>query len=118
IVPDLHRIDAVPVRAVAARQEIVDRGGVRAAIGVDTLVAKRLAVITALRMRAELETRNDVGGRQHQDLFLRSRNSPNTSAALAPFMCSFCATAGSSARRNTLAFFSSPSSVGIVGLFS
>ena len=54
---------------------------------------------------------------RHQDLFLRSRNSPNTSAALAPFMRTLAATDGSSARRNTLAFFSSPSSVGTVGLF-
>ena len=46
----------------------------------------------------------------HQDLFLRSRNSPNTSAALAPFIRTLAATDGSSARRNTLAFFSSPSS--------
>ena len=43
---------------------------------------------------------------------MRSRSSPNTSAALAPFMCSLAATSGSSARRNTLAFFSSPSSDG------
>src|SRR5262245_48945631 len=72
-------------------------------------------------MRLEVELRDNVGGlfgRRHQDLFLRSRSSPNTFSALAPFMCSAAATDGSSARRNTLAFFSSPSSTGMVGLFS
>src|SRR6478736_3094685 len=54
----------------------------------------------------------------HQDLFLRSRNSTNTPAAFLSFIRTLAATEGSSARRNTFAFFSSPSSVGIVGLFS
>src|SRR5262249_39628336 len=112
VMPDLDRIDAMPVRAVAAPEQEIDRGRMRAAIAVDGLVAEGLAIVAALRMRPELETRDDLGGRQHQDLFLRSRSSPNTSTAPAPFMCSFCATAGSSARRNTLAFFSSPSSEG------
>src|SRR3954452_18768954 len=74
----------------------------------------------ALGMRLKAELRNDFDGgerRRHddQDLFLRSRNSPNTSAALLPLNRTAAATAGSSARRNTLAFFSSPSSVGMVG---
>ena len=75
----------------------------------------------AFGMRLQVEPRDDLGGffrQRHQDLFLRSRSSPNTSTALAPFMCSFAATDGSSARRKTLVFFSSPSSTGIVGLFS
>src|SRR5437899_1426619 len=121
IMPDLHRVDAMPVRAFAVRQQEIDRGRSRASIGVHALVAKRFAIMAAFRMRLEVQPRDDIGGvvrQRHQDLFLRSRNSPNTSAALAPFMCSFAATDGSSARRNTLAFFSSPSSTGIVGLFS
>src|ERR1700692_4726880 len=75
-------------------------------------------------MRLQFEPRDDVGGGRHlahqdcQDLFLRSRNSPNTSAALLPFIRTLAATDGSSARRNTLAFFSSPSSTGLVGLLS
>src|SRR5882757_636732 len=111
----------MPVRALAARQQKIDRGGQRTAVGVGALITKRLAIMAAFRVRLEVKPRDDVGsGRRqaHQDLFLRSRNSPNTSAALAPFMCSFSATDGSSARRNTLAFFSSPSSVGTVGLLS
>src|SRR5882757_5677413 len=124
--PDLDRIDAMPVRTLAARQQEIDRGRPRTAAGIGAGIAKRLAIMPAFRMRLEFEPRDDLGGthpssarrERHQDLFLRSRNSPNTSAALAPFMCSLTATAGSSARRNTLAFFSSPSSTGIVGLFS
>src|SRR5882762_6127836 len=72
-------------------------------------------------MRFQFKPRDDLGGgryRTHQDLFLRSRSSPNTSAALLPFSRTPAATDGSSARRNTLAFFSSPSSVGTVGLLS
>src|SRR5260370_7356723 len=66
----------------------------------------------------DLAIRNWPSGFAHQDLFLRSRNSPNTSEALLPFIRTLAATDGSSARRNTLAFFSSPSSVGTVGLFA
>src|SRR3954454_9575421 len=53
-----------------------------------------------------------------QDLFLRSRNSPSTSAALLPFMRTLAATDGSSARTKTLAFFSSPSRGGTGGLLA
>src|SRR3982751_1241978 len=72
-------------------------------------------------MRLQLEPRDDIGGRGtrfHQDLFLRSRNSAKTSAALLSFIRTLAATDGSSARKNTFAFFSSPSSVGTVGLLS
>src|SRR6266852_9245909 len=121
IMPDLHRIDAMPVRAFAPRQQEMDRGGQRTSAGVDASIAKSLAIMPAFRMRLQLEPLNDVGGGgqpNHQDLFLRSRNSPNTSAALLPFIRTPAATEGSSARRNTFAFFSSPSSVGTVGLLS
>src|SRR6266566_3611942 len=121
IMPDLHRIDAMPVRTLAPRQQEMDCGGQRTSVGVDASVAKRLAIMPAFRVRLQLEPRDDVGGggqTHHQDLFLRSRNSPNTSVALLPFIRTLAATDGSSARRNTFAFFSSPSSVGTVGWFS
>src|SRR6185436_2018467 len=104
-----------------ACQQEIDRGRSGTPVGVRIPVAKCFAIVTAFRVWLEIEPRDDVGGllrHRHQDLFLRSRSSPNTSMALAPFMCSFAATDGSSARRNTLAFFSSPSSTGMVGLFS
>src|SRR5882757_5114858 len=69
-------------------------------------------------MPLQVKPCDDVGGGRrllHQDLFLRSRNSPNTSTALRPFIRTPAATEGSSARRNTLAFFSPPSVTGIVG---
>src|SRR6266566_6338427 len=50
IMPDLHRIDAMPVRALAPRQQEMDRGGQRTSIGVDTRVAKCLAIMPAFRM--------------------------------------------------------------------
>src|SRR5260370_147112 len=101
----------MPVRAFAARQQEIDRGGARTPAGVDAGIAKGLAIVPAFGMRLQFEPCDNLGccrRHRHQDLFLRSRSSPNTSAAPAPFMCSFTATAGSSARRNTLAFFSSP----------
>src|ERR1700738_1358560 len=121
MMPDLHRINAMPVRSLAPREQEIDRGADGAPVRIEGRIAKRLAVMAALGMRRELEPRDDIRGgesrrRRHQDLFLRSRNSPNTSAALLPFNRTAAATDGSSARRNTLAFFSSPSSGGIVGL--
>src|SRR5690349_6965889 len=117
---DLHRIDAMPMRTLAASEQEIDRGRARSSARILIIIAKRLAIMAAFRMRLQLELRDDLGGggRWHHDLFLRSRNSPNTCAPSAPFMCNLAATAGSSARRNTLAFFSSPSRVGTVGLFS
>src|SRR4051794_1914894 len=118
IMPDFYRVDAVPVRALAARQQEIDRGRKRASIRIEARVAKSFAKMSALGMRLERKPRDDFGcvrRRIHQDLFLRSRSSPNTSAAPAPFRCTLAATAGSSARKNTFAFFSSPSSVGTVG---
>ena len=38
IMPDLHRIDAMPMRALAARQQEIDRGGARASVGVDARI--------------------------------------------------------------------------------
>src|SRR5512147_2143465 len=117
VVPDLGGIDAMPVRALAARQQEVDRGRRRAAIAAISRIAKRLAKMATLRMRLEIEPRDDLGGTQarrrgHEKRFLRSRISPNTSAAGLPESPTLAATAGTSARRNTLAFFSSPINVG------
>src|SRR4029079_8061819 len=55
IVPDLHGIDAMPVRALAARQQEIDRVRSRAAVGVRVWIAKRLAIMPALRMWLEAE---------------------------------------------------------------
>ena len=96
-------------RAPAGNQS---RWRIRVRSASDVEIAKRLAIMAAFRMRDEPKLRDDVGGGRrcfHQDLFLRSRNSPNTSAALAPFIRRLAATDGSSARRKTLACFSLPS---------
>src|ERR1700738_3356755 len=121
MMPALPRLNAMPVRSLAPREQEIERGADGSPVRIEGRIAKRLAIMPALGMRPELEPRDDIRGgggrgRRHQDLFLRSRNSPNTSAALLPFNRTAAATDGSSARRNTLAFFSSPSSVGIVGL--
>src|SRR5208282_3706279 len=64
--PDFDRVDAVPVRALAASEQKVDCGRCRAANPLPTLprlrgrvgrgrIAKRLAEIAALRMRLEIK---------------------------------------------------------------
>src|SRR5271168_1691412 len=53
IMPDLDRIDAVPVRAFATRQQEIDRRGERASVGITSQVAKRLAIMSAFRVRLE-----------------------------------------------------------------
>src|SRR6202158_4157746 len=61
IVPDLDRVDAVPVRALAARQQEQDRG--RSGAAVDRAgIAEGLAVVPAFRMRLEIERTDDIGG--------------------------------------------------------
>src|SRR5258706_6555910 len=40
IMPDFHRIDAMPVRALAPRQQEMDRGGQRTSVGVDTRASR------------------------------------------------------------------------------
>src|SRR6186713_2792113 len=90
------------------------------AAGLPGLVAMGLAKVPALGVRLEVEPLDDVGrGRLngHQNLFLRARTSANTSAAGFPASPTAAATSGTSARRNTLAFFSSPIVVGMVGSF-
>jgi hypothetical protein len=51
-VPDFDRIDAMPARDLAFLQQIVDRGRARAAV-YRLPIAKRLAEMTAIRMRLE-----------------------------------------------------------------
>ena len=113
--PDLGGVDAVPVRAFAARQQEIDRGrrgppapripGYARKGG----IAKRLAEMAALGMRTQVEQPDDIGGFHcSQNRFLRSRISANTSAAGLPASPTAAATAGSSARRNRLAAFPRP----------
>src|SRR5690606_35176166 len=61
-VPGFDRIDTVPVRALATRQQEIDRGraGAAGVIGAD--VAEGLAVMPALGMRLKREQSDDVGG--------------------------------------------------------
>src|SRR5437868_3865295 len=89
VVPGLGGIDAVPVRTLTARQQEIDRRRSSAAVALVAHIAKRLAKMAALRMRLELESRDDLCGAQarprgHEKRFLRSRISPNTSAAGLP----------------------------------
>jgi hypothetical protein len=50
VAPDFDRIDAVPVRAFAARQQEINRRGGGAAVN-DTRIAERLAIMPALGVR-------------------------------------------------------------------
>jgi len=68
--PELNGVNAMPVRALAARQQKIDRGGRTAADPPPTLrrprrvgrgrIAKGLAEMAALRMRLELKQPDDV----------------------------------------------------------
>src|SRR5262249_43722287 len=60
-VPDLDRIDAVPVRALACREQKVDRRR-RGAAADAARITKRLAEMSAFRMRLQVEQADDVGG--------------------------------------------------------
>src|SRR5579862_4210348 len=75
--PHLGGVDAVPMRALAALEQKIDRGGCR--------IAKRLAEMTALRMRLKIkEANHGIRGQilraesRGQKRFLRSRISANT----------------------------------------
>src|SRR5262249_52387439 len=61
----LDRVEAMPVGALAAREEEIDRRRGRAAALDAAGVAKRLAEMSALRMRLEIEQPDDVGGGEH-----------------------------------------------------
>jgi hypothetical protein len=51
IVPGFHRIDTVPVRALATRQQEVDCSGSGTSVRAEALIAKSLAIVAAFRMR-------------------------------------------------------------------
>src|SRR4029079_1851105 len=59
IVPDLHRVDAMPVRSLAACKQEQDRGRCWPPIQL-TRVAKGFAIVSAFRMRLELERADHV----------------------------------------------------------
>jgi hypothetical protein len=73
-VPDLDRIDPVPMRALAARQQKIDRRRDRAGTldgfaifeRLDGFaIFERLAVVPAFRMRFQIEKLDDLRGRKH-----------------------------------------------------
>jgi len=70
IVPGLGRIDPVPVRALAARQQKIDRGRCRAPAFDGPRVTKRLAEMPALGMRLEIEQADHLGGGRHRGTFI------------------------------------------------
>src|SRR5579863_5163925 len=127
--PDFDRIDPMPVRALTAGQQKIDRGRRRAPDPLPTLprkrgrvgrglVAEHLAEMPAFRMRFQIEQPDYVAGAEAvtQNRFLRSRISANTFHAGLPDRPSDFATSASSARRNGLAAFSAPIVAGMVGL--
>jgi hypothetical protein len=59
-VPDLDGIDPMPVRALAAREQEIDRGRKRASVD-RAGMAEGFAKMAALRMRLEIEQTNYVG---------------------------------------------------------
>src|SRR5580658_6002605 len=116
--PDFDRIDPVPMRAFAARQQKIDRGRCRAPALDLARVAKHLAEMAALRMRFQIEQPDDVacGKAFAQNRFLRSRISANTFHAGLPARPSDFATSALSARRNGFSAFSAPMVAGMVAL--
>ncbi len=124
VVPDLDRIDAVPVRALALCQQEVDRRRGRASAINNSRIAKCFAIVPAFGMRLQPEARDDfVGGEGgqavHHDLFLRSRISPNTSAALLPLMPSRAPPPSDVGAQEDVGFFLvADQVVGIVGWFA
>jgi hypothetical protein len=62
-VPNLGRIDAMPVRALAARQQIIDRCRVRAP-AFASAIAECFAEMSAFGMRLQPQETDDIGGAQ------------------------------------------------------
>src|SRR5882672_2066956 len=60
--PHLRRIDPMPVRALAAREQKIDRGRSRARAVDRASVPKSLAEVPAFGMRLEIEQADHVGG--------------------------------------------------------
>src|SRR5580698_11406909 len=115
--PRLNRVDPMPVRALAACQQKINRRRSSAAVNGVT-IAKRLAEMPAFRMRFQIKQPDDVTGGEcvTQNLFLRSRISANTCQAGLPERPSDFATSALSARRNGFSAFSAPIVAGIVAL--
>ena len=80
--PGFSRIDAVPMRALACLQQIVDGGAMRAAGGVRP-VAEGFAEPAAFRVRLQVEQADDLVGLHVQKLSLRFRVSAKTSTSAA-----------------------------------
>ena len=106
-----HRVDAVPMRALAARQQEIDRGGAerpsvsrpgRGTSGDNVRLPDAASGSSSAMMSA--------AGRPaaHQNLFLRSRIRRTLPRARRP-PCTLCLTDGSSARRNTWSSSPAPS---------
>ena len=64
-VPDFDRIDPVPMRALAARQEKIDRGRDGTSAVHRFAISKSLAVVPAFRMWLEIQKPDDLGGGEH-----------------------------------------------------
>ena len=83
VMPDLDRIDPVPVGSVAGGQQIVDRGRMAAPVG-RLVVAEGLAIPAALRVGRKVEPFGDVACGQRGEaplkLSLRRRISAKTAA--------------------------------------
>ncbi len=116
--PDLDRIDAVPVRALAASEQKIDRGRSSAAVA---LPARResFAEMPALRMRLKVEQPDHIERGEDGSVKIGSyaRGFPRTPSRpdcrqgqpTSPLRAL-------SARRNGLSAFSAPIVAGIVGL--
>src|SRR5262249_28042248 len=64
-VPDFDRVDPVPVRALAARQEKIDCGRDGTGAVHRFAIPKSLPVVPAFRMRLEIQKPDDLGGGEH-----------------------------------------------------
>src|SRR5919202_1052322 len=71
-VPDLDRVDAMPCRAFARRQQVID-GGAGAAGAVRRRVAEGLTVPAALRMADEAETADNLLRRLAAEIVTHAR---------------------------------------------
>ena len=70
IMPAFGRVDLVPMRALAAREQKIGRGRRRACAIHLTGVAERLAKMSAFGMRLEVEQADQLGGGGHRCSFI------------------------------------------------
>src|SRR5262249_8729145 len=66
IMPDLHRIDAMPTRMLPERKQEIDRGRGRSAAIDRAGIAEGLAEMPAFGVRLEIKETDDVGGCGHR----------------------------------------------------